>query len=267
MNYSSRFFLYAPLALVLLIAAAIVLHWWRSAGAFEEKLAAIKGREAMPGITLDWKSVAISGFPFRVDAVFEGFSAHGQGPRGPFRWESEHVALHSLTYGSDRDVFEAAGTQYLSWTDAAERPRSFSFIPGSLHASANRDAEGLNRFDLDIVQLSGQGNLRIGRLQFHARRGEGGKTIDMMVSADAASGDMGFYFGKGFKSLRFYQTLHATAGYAPLLKGEVSPQAAHTHWHDGGGVAAVTATEFNGQQNGMTPEQAGSIGEFLEALY
>jgi hypothetical protein len=52
-----------------------------------------------------------------------------------------------------------------------------------------------------------------------------------------------------------------------LLKGEISPKAAHTEWHDGGGVAAVTATEFNGTENGMTPEQGGTIGALLEALY
>jgi hypothetical protein len=267
MNYSSRFFLYAPLALVLLIAAAISFHWWRTAGAFEDRLAAIKGREAMPGVTLDWKTVAISGFPFRLDALFEGFSARGDGARGPFRWDSEQVALHSLTYGADRKVFEAAGTQRLSWTDAKAQQRSFSFRPGALHASAVRDAQGLSRFDVDVVQLSGPDGLTIGRVQFHMRRGEGGKTLDMMVSADAASGDLGFYFGKGFKSLRLYQTLHGAAGYAPLLRGEISPKAAHAEWHDGGGVGAVTATEMNGKPNAMTPEQGGTIGELLEALY
>ena len=267
MNYSSRFFLYAPLAFVLLVAAAISFQWWRVAGAFEEKLAAIKGREAMPGVSLDWSNVTVSGFPFRLDATFENFSAQGEGAHGPFRWQSEHVALHSLTYGADNQVFEAAGSQRLNWVDAAERPRSFAFTPGTLHASAARDAQGLSRFDVDIVQLAGQSGLSIGRAQFHMRRGEDGKSIDMMVSADAATGDMGFYFGRSFKSLRLYQTLQGAQGYMALLKGEISPKAAHTEWHDGGGVGAVTATEFNGVQNGMTPEQGGTVGELLEALY
>ena len=74
MNYSSRIFLYGPLVIVLTIAAAISFHWWRTTSAFEEKLAAMKGREALPGVTVDWSSVVISGFPFRVDAVFENTS-------------------------------------------------------------------------------------------------------------------------------------------------------------------------------------------------
>ena len=266
MRYSSRFFLYAPVALVLLIAAGVSLHWWRTAGAFEAKLTALKGHEAMPGVTLDWSKISVSGFPFRLDAVFDGFSAKGDGAHGPFRWESDKVALHRLTYGADRTVFEATGQQRLNWTDAAARPRAFAFQSGSLHASAVRNADGLARFDLDIVQLVAA-NLSIGRVQFHMRRAAGGKTLDMMVAADVATGDLGFYFGKGFKTLRLYQTLHGAQGYAALLKGEASPKSAHTHWHDGGGVGAVTATEMNGRQNGMTPEQGGTIGEMLEALY
>ena len=267
MNYSSRFFLYAPLALVLLIAVAVCVQWFRVAGAFEARLAAIKGHEAMPGITLDWSSAEVSGFPFRLDATFKNFSAQGDGAHGPFRWQSEHVALHSLTYGADKKVFEAAGVQRLNWVDAAERPRSFSFTPGALHASAVRDGQGLSRFDVDISALAGQDGLAIGRAQFHMRRGEDGKTIDMMVSADTAKGDLGFYFGKGFKSLRLYQTLHGAQGYMALLKGEISPKAAHSEWHDGGGIGAITSTEFNGKENAMTPEQGGTIGELLEALY
>ena len=266
MNYSSRIFLYGPLVLVLTIAAAISFHWWRSTSAFEDRLAAIKGRQAIPGVTLDWSSVAITGYPFRVDAVFEGFSARGEGPRGPFRWDSERLALHSLAYGADRKVFEAAGVQRLSWTDAAERPQNFSFTPGSLRASALRDENGLVRFDADVVQLVAP-NLSIGRAQFHMRRGEGGKTIDMMASAEDARGDMGFAFPKGFKAMTLYQTLHAAEAYGALLKGEGSPKAAHEAWHEKGGAANVTATEFNGQQNGMSIEQGMMVNALLEALY
>ena len=266
MNYSSRIFLYGPLVLVLVIAAAISFHWWRTTSAFEDRLTAIKGREALPGVTLDWSSVTISGYPFRVDAVFENFSARGQGAHGPFRWQSGRVALHSLAYGADKQVFEATGMQRLNWTDAAERPQSFSFQAGAIRASALRDANGLARFDVDAVQVVSK-TLALGRAQFHMRRGPGGKTIDMVVSAEAAQGDMGFAFGKQFKNLVLYQTLTGGEAYAALLKGEASPKAAHAAWHDKGGTANVTATEFNGKQNGMRPEQGMMINALLEALY
>lgn len=266
MRYSSRFFLYAPLALLLALAGLVSLHWWRTADAFEARLAALKGHEAVPGVTLDWSSVTVSGFPFRMDATFDGFVAQGAGAHGPFAWRSEHFALHALTYGAQKTVFEAAGNQHLSWSDAAGAAHSADFLPGSLRASTVRDENGLVRFDADVVQLTAQ-TLSIGRAQFHMRRGEGGKTIDMMVSADEAKGDMGFAFPKSFKGMALYQTLHAAEAYGALLKGEGSPKAAHEAWHDKGGAANVTATEFNGKQNGMSIEQGMMVNALLEALY
>ena len=82
MKYSSRFFLYAPVALVVILAVCVSVYWSRAAGAFEAQLAALKGHEAIPGVTLDWSKVTVSGFPFRLDAVFDGFSARGQGAHG-----------------------------------------------------------------------------------------------------------------------------------------------------------------------------------------
>jgi hypothetical protein len=107
----------------------------------------------------------------------------------------------------------------------------------------------------------------LGRVQFHVRRGPGGKTIDMVVSAEAAQGDMGPAFDKRVKSMTLYQTLTGGEAYAALLKGQGSPRDAHAAWHDKGGAANVTATEFNGKQNGMRPEQGMMINALLEALY
>jgi hypothetical protein len=78
---------------------------------------------------------------------------------------------------------------------------------------------------------------------------------------------MGFAFGKAFKSMVLYQTLHRTDAYATLLKGQGSAREAHEAWHGSGGSANVTATEFNGKQNGMTMEQGMMINALLEALY
>ena len=53
MRYSNRFFLYAPLALLLILAAVVVSHWWKVAGALDTRLKAMKGHDAVPGVTLD----------------------------------------------------------------------------------------------------------------------------------------------------------------------------------------------------------------------
>src|SRR5665213_354287 len=100
MRYSSRFFLYAPLALLLLLTAAVVIHWWKVAGALDTRLKAMKGHEAVPGVTLDWANLTISGFPFRLDVMFDGLSVKGAGPHGPFAWKGDKFAVHALTYGA-----------------------------------------------------------------------------------------------------------------------------------------------------------------------
>src|SRR5215475_5088032 len=90
-------------------------YWWVVDSAFEKKLAALKGKQAVPGITLDWDSVEVGGFPFRLDANFTNFRAQGVAAHGPFTWTAEKFALHALTYGRRQIVYEAAGKQQISW--------------------------------------------------------------------------------------------------------------------------------------------------------
>jgi hypothetical protein len=267
MRYSSRFFLYAPLALLLALAGLVSLHWWRTADAFEARLAALKGHEALPGVTLDWSNVTVSGFPFRMDATFDGFVAQGAGAHGPFAWRSEHFALHALTYGARKTVFEAAGNQHLSWNDAAGAAHSAGFLPGSLRASAVRDASGLSRFDLEGIELAGQsgnGNLRIGKVQFHMRRDPDGKSIDLMAAADAV---MAAAPPGSARNFRIYQTLSHGSALAGLLRGEKAPPQAHALWLLAGGKAAITQAEWNGKKNALTPEQSAAALALLSPLY
>lgn len=187
MNYSSRFWLYAPFGTFLTLAAIAMVHWWIVAGAFENKLEALKGHEAVPGIVLDWDKVDVGGFPFRLDADFSNFRLHGAGAHGPFGWRAEKFALHALTYGQARTVYEAAGRQQANWTDADATAHSESFLAGTLRASSIIDAKGLARADLDLVDLRA-GNSTIGHLQFHMRRDPNGADLDLMLRADAAGG-------------------------------------------------------------------------------
>jgi hypothetical protein len=267
MRYSSRFFLYAPLVLLLALAGLVSLHWWRTADAFEARLAALKGHEALPGVTLDWSNVTVSGFPFRMDATFDGFAAQGTGAHGPFAWRSERFALHALTYGARKTVFEAAGNQHLSWNDAAGAAHSADFLPGSLRASTVRDASGLSRFDVEGIELAGQsgnGNFRIGKVQFHMRRDPDGKSIDLMAAGDAvtAAGPLG-----NARSFRIYQTLSHGSALAGLLRGEKAPPQAHALWLLAGGKAAITQAELDGKKNALTPEQSAAAVTLLSPLY
>lgn len=243
-KYSSRFWLYAPISTFLLLAAAAMVHWWLLAGAFEKKLAALKGHEAIPGITLDWDKVEVGGFPFRIDADFTNLRAEGAGARGPFAWKSEKFALHALTYGRRQVIYEAGGRQDLRLTLAEGLTPSFSFLAGSLRASSISDRNGLGRFDLDAVDL-GSRAFTIGRFQFHMRRNPDGKDLDLMIRLDDLQ------LGKAPLSLKmgglsFYTTMTQARAWNGLLRGETSWPEAATAWRAQGGMAKLSRSTSAG---------------------
>jgi hypothetical protein len=230
MNYSSRFWLYAPFGTFLILAAIAMVHWWIVAGAFENKLAVLKGHRAVPGIALDWDKVEIGGFPFRLDADFTNFRVSGTAAHGPFRWSSDKFALHALTYGRDKTVYEAAGQQQLSWTDASGAAHTASFLPGALRASSILDKDGLTRADLEIVGV-GAKDFTIGRFQLHMRRDPDGADLDLMLKAENAG-------ARGL--VQIYATLSRASALAPLLKGESSWPDADANWRAQGGAARLS---------------------------
>jgi hypothetical protein len=233
MSYSSRFWLYAPTLAFLAIAAWVMLHWWTAAGAFEKKLASLKGHEAVPGITLDWSKVTVGGFPFRIDADFTDFSVKGAGAHGPFAWSSEKFALHALTYGRRADVFEAAGRQSLRWTDASGGGHATQFLPASFHASAVTDRRGLARADIDILDAGGR-DFTAARLQLHMRRDPDGSDLDLMLRADA------FNNGKADMLVQVYATLTKSEAFAALLRGDAAWPRASAQWRAAGGAAKLS---------------------------
>jgi hypothetical protein len=250
-KYSSRFWLYAPTALFALLAAAVMIHWWLAAGAFEKKLAALKGREAVPGIILNWDKAEIGGFPFRLDADFQNLRITGAGAHGPFFWRSEKFAMHGLTYGRSQDVYEAAGKQQAGWTDSNQGSHATSFLSGSMHGSSLADARGLRRFDLDIVNLGGP-DFTLKRLQFHMRRDPDGNSLDLMVSTDGFQSRT-----KSADHLQLYVTLPKAETLMPLLRGEAAWPEATKRWRSRGGTEKPS--------DGLAASQA--LMGFLNPLY
>jgi hypothetical protein len=232
-KYSSRFWLYAPTLLFLTLAIAVMIHWWLAAGAFEKRLSALKGREAIPGVTLDWTGVQVGGFPFRLDADFSNFRVTGAGAHGPAAWASEKFALHALTYGRSQTVYEAAGRQLVDWTGADGSRHAASFLPGSMRGSSILDAQGLRRFDLEIVDMAGS-DFAFTRFQFHMRRGATG--LDLMLKAEtlqSAADRMPADF-------QVYAGLNQAGAWAALLRGEMSWPKADAQWRSRGGKAALS---------------------------
>jgi hypothetical protein len=253
-RYSSRFWLYAPTAVFLLIAVAVMVHWKVAAGAFEKKLAAIKGRDAAPGIVLDWDSVTVSGFPFRLDADFTNFSVHGAAARGPFLWKTKQFALHRLTYGAAKTVYEAAGPQHLEWS-AVDGRHTLELLPATLRGSSITDSRGLTRADIDMAD-AGDAAFTTTRMQFHLRRDPDGKHLDLNLSADNVTRQKQIGLPLNFNIYLRFSRLDAIT---PLLAGSAGwPQTA-SRWRGMDGSRA--------QVDGTIPYPAEIGVTILSALY
>ena len=233
MSYSSRFWLYAPLALFLGLAAWAMIHWWSVATALDNRLKAMNGHQAIPGVTISWTSQTISGFPFRLDVVFSNLLVNAEAPRGPLIWHSDGFAVHSLGYGRTQYIFEAAGPQTLAWSDADNQRHQLSFLPASLHASSIANAKGLTRFDLDMIGASGKDSdgaaFTAARIQFHMRRDPKSDALDLMQSAVEVK-DPATPFGDHIQTLEIYSQITQGSAFARLLAGRTGWMDAIMAW-------------------------------------
>lgn len=237
MKYSSRFFLYAPVGVFLVLFAIAAAHWWLAASALSDKLAAMNGREVAPGVTLSFAKRSIGGFPFRLDTQFTDMTIALKTAKSITRWKAEKFAAHALTYGRDETIFEAAGHQTLEWTGAGGEKRALTFAVGSLRASAIVTKGALSRFDFDLVGF-GSKAFTAQRLQWHARRT--GDRGDVLVRIDGLS-------AAGCPAQRSYSAaVTQTSALEPLLAGKASWADGIAAWRKKGGAimwGAPIATE------------------------
>lgn len=246
MRYSSRFFLYAPLALFLAIAVAAGVIWWRAADALSARLDALNGHEAMPGVTLHFASKTVGGFPFNLDVVLQDLRIDVATPHGASFWTAEKFALHALTYGREQMIFEAAGRQALSWTDARGGKHAMPFEVGEMHASAITGERGLSRFDLDIIGF-GSPALTAARVQWHARLAPGGTAVEIAAEADAVhlSPRLSSLFGDDIKTIRLNATAAPSRALDGLRAGTTDWVSAAETWRKAGGAVRISDLEIS----------------------
>lgn len=224
MRYSSRFFLYAPLCVVLILFAAAGVHWWNAASTLSARLAAMNGREIMPGVIFHFASKRISGFPFSLDTELSDVTLAMGTATGTTIWRSEKFAMHALTYGRDETIFEAAGRQSLSWGG-----KKLDFAVGALHASAILRDGAVNRFDLDLAGF-GSKAFTAQRLQFHARRNDDRADVLTEVNGFAAKDC------KAPGNFRYAASLTKAETLTPLLSGQRYWEEALRGWRAKGGA-------------------------------
>lgn len=241
MKYSSRFFLYAPLGVFLLLLAAVGIHWWIAATRLGDWLDAKNGQALMPGVTLNFGDRHITGFPFSLDTEMHDFSVTVATGKGELRWQSEKFAMHALAYGRDETIFEAAGHQLLQWDD--ER---LNFAVGALRASGIRRSGALERFDLDIVGF-GSAAFIAGRLQLHLRR-DPDHTIDTLVLLEGARPAPHTCPGISdqIAKMEWRGKLTKADAFLPLARGDEALAEALALWRSQGG-------SFQGEKGASPP--------------
>jgi hypothetical protein len=246
MKYSSRFFLYAPLAVFLLLATGAGANWWIVADALSGKLDSLNGRPAMPGVTLYFSSKKISGFPFNLDVVFQDFRIEVATDHGPSVWKAHDFAIHALTYGREQMIFEAAGEQLLTWTDLDRVHHVLPFQVGEWHASSIADEHGLKRFDMDLIGF-GSPAITAARIQLHGRIDPKGPGVDIAGEADMVrpSQALASAFGDTITLARLNASASPSHAFDGIRSASASWQDALESWRKAGGVLHVDELELN----------------------
>ncbi len=246
MRYSSRVFLYGPICLFVLLVVGVGVQWFRAADAWTRQVDALNGREIAPGITLHYGERQIGGFPFRVDTTFKDFRLSFAGPRA-FKWHSEGFALHRLTYGNGKIVFEAGGKQTVSWLDSAAKLQSFAFLPGSVRGDAITDDGRLSRTDIVLVALASP-TLRAAHLEFHLRHNPKLDALDLIMFGD----DITVPGQSALKSARIEARITMAQFLKGLLSGNADWRTVLEAWRGGEGRVELVSVQTKGKTAATT---------------
>ena len=246
MRFSSRFFLYGPFGLLVLLAAVAIIQWWFTANAFSAYLDAANDRAIAPGVTLHFAAKQIAGFPFRVDAILEDVEIDVATARGPASWQAKHFAMHALTYGPAQAIYEAAGRHILSWTGADGAHHVWIFDPTVLRASSFNQGGGLVRFDLDAIAIRSP-ELNADRVQFHLRKNPAHDGLDLVVTGDGIhlSRILQAGFGDTIAHLRLLAAIAPAAPLAALLDGRGDWRAVLENWRAHSGAFTLNALKMD----------------------
>ena len=205
MSYSNRIFFYGPVGLLLLVIVLYCVFWRVQADTLAARLDRANGGEVIPGIVFAFAEKTVGGFPFRIDVELSGVTFSHQAPEGETAWRTEKLALHRLSYGQNRYIFEASGLQSFARPPATAGtvPRVIFLTPGLARASAILVRDRLARFDLDLSEpqakdatsgVDPKRTLTAARAQLHLLL-RADNTIDVAMRVDNANIGTGYAGG------------------------------------------------------------------------
>jgi hypothetical protein len=249
MSYSNRIFIYGPVSLLLLIVVFYSVYWRVQADTLSARLDRANGGEVIPGVKFAFAEKSVGGYPFRLDAVLSGVSFSQATSGGDAAWRTEKLALHSLSYGRNRYLFEVTGLQSFTLPPQTPgaKPREILVTPAIARASAILRDGRLARFDLDLWELQAKdtaagagGNLSADRAQLHLLA-RAGNSIDVAMKLDNA------HIGAGAELplIDMRGKLTASQAFAPLTAGQASPADAAGAWRARMGIFSVSALTLN----------------------
>jgi hypothetical protein len=256
MNYSRRIWIYAPVALLAVIAAAYCGFWYYATAKITDWLDAHNGREVLPGVTFAFAEREVTGFPFRVDVVLQGVTVSQMSREGETAWRSEKFAVHAMPYNFGHYIFEAAGLQ--SFARPPERPgmpsRVLYVTPGLTRASAILDGRRLTRLDIDFTNVAMKDatmgaplgrDARFGRMQIHFRA-DPDRTVAMAFRLDNGQIGPGYQppLGPDLRLFVVHGKLTEAQLFEGLRHGKNNVIAAVERWRLGRGQLNVTNLQF-----------------------
>lgn len=210
MSYSNRIFMYGPIGLLLLIIVLYSVYWRVQADTLSARLDRANGGEVIPGLVFAFAEKSVGGYPFRLDVVLSGVTFSHPAPEGETAWRTEKLALHTLSYGRNRYIFEVTGLQSFARPPLVlgTVPRVVFVTPAIARASAILRDGRLVRFDLDLLEPQSkdatQGaapnrTLTADRAQLHLLA-RADNTIDVAMQIDNA--DIGAGLSAGGSEIR-----------------------------------------------------------------
>jgi hypothetical protein len=154
--------------------------------------------------------------------------------------------MHALTYGPSQAIYEAAGTQTLSWTGLDGTRHVWRFVPALLRASSYNQGSQLARFDLDVIAIRSP-ELNADRFQVHLRRNPQHDGLDIVVNGQGLhlSKDLQAGFGDTIDRLSLDAFAAPATPLTGLMGGKSDWRAALENWRGHGGLFTLNALEVD----------------------
>lgn len=201
---------------VALAAGAYTLYWFRAADALGTGVASWADARRAEGWTVALGPVAVGGFPFRLEAVVDGFTIGRDSPVA-WRWTGPRLTAAAPPWTTDRLSLDAPGAHRIK-AQLPGREERIAFDAATAHGTVRLAPDGkIARLDAVLAGVSGQS-------------GEGGHfhADNVVLELDGAT-NAGAPAGPGSGALRAPEAgrIHLTAQGIDLPDGTTGPLGRH----------------------------------------